>query len=190
MGNAAANQGSGFGWVGPLLLAALAAVLVIRLQDRGPQPGAAGDAGQPLPDLTLVEGWLNVPEGATREALATSFREGLVLVDCWATWCGPCRASLPHLANFKQAYGPKGVKLVGLTDEPAADVPKMERLIAATPGFDWPVAYGADDFMQRMRIQGIPTLILFDQGQAVWTGLGMGAVRDVQPVLDELLARQ
>jgi len=183
------KRNSGLGnW---LLAAALGAAVLVWLRAPNPANRLAGpeSGDSALPDLAQVEGWLNVPAGATAAALSEQFRNGLLVVDCWATWCGPCRAALPELARVHEAYRPRGVQFVGLTQEPAAALSKIEGVIGEVPGFTWPVGYGAGDFMDRMGIQGIPTLILFDQGRAVWAGLGAGAVDDLAAELDSRLAR-
>ncbi|MGH7729657.1 MAG: TlpA family protein disulfide reductase [Candidatus Eiseniibacteriota bacterium] len=38
-----------------------------------------------------------------------------VVIDFWATWCAPCRASMPHLARIQERYGPDGLVVIGLS---------------------------------------------------------------------------
>ena len=63
-----------------------------------------------------VEHW--VSQGNGKFEKVTKFEEGKVyVIEFWATWCGPCVASMPHLAELQQRFGAKGVQLVSISDE-------------------------------------------------------------------------
>lgn len=164
---------------GIALLACILAVIAWRLlQPLGAEsPVAVGTALPPM----RMDGWLNLPEGERFDPAGK-----LVVVDCWATWCGPCREDLPRMALIAADYRPRGVYFVGVTQETEVDVPKIKSLVAHTPGFDWPIGYGAYDFTNALRIRGIPTVILFGRdGKARWSGYGS---HGLEQALDEALA--
>lgn len=51
----------------------------------------------------------------------------VVIVDLWATWCGPCRQEIPHLVEMAKTYKSKGVEIIGLTNEnPTTDEQKVK----------------------------------------------------------------
>jgi len=84
-------------------------------------------------------------------------KDKFVLIDFWATWCGPCRASIPHLNSLQAKFKDKLV-VIGLTDEPLNTVKAMK-----SPQIEYAVA---TDTKARMlsaaQVQGIPHAILID----------------------------
>ena len=172
----------GIPWLGLLLFAAIVFLLVWR-GFRSPGGRAMPvAAGTPLPMLQ-VAGWLNTDAPPTRETL----KGRVVVVDCWATWCPPCRAEMPHLAKIAAGYQPLGVVFIGLTPEPAGDKAKIEQFIPTVDGFDWPVGYEAGLPIDQLGVPGFPTLIAFGpDGRAVWSAHSSG---DLPDVLDRLVGR-
>jgi thiol-disulfide isomerase/thioredoxin len=163
-----------------VLLAAAVAWLAACAPRNATAPPVA--PGTPMPRLE-VAGWLNLPPGESFDPTGK-----IVVVDLWATYCGPCRAEIPRLARIAAQYRPLGVEFIGLTDETERDLDRVRGFIDQTPGFDWPVGYGAIRFMAALNITRIPTVIVFGKdGRAIWSN---GGTFGLEAALDAALAKE
>ena len=90
-----------------VLLAALATTSCLR----------AAELGEPAAPLEIAE-WV---KGDAVDLAAVKGKK-IVVVEFWATWCGPCRTSIPHLTEMQQKFADRGVIFVGVSDETSAKV--------------------------------------------------------------------
>lgn len=97
------------------------------------------------------------------------------VVEFWATWCPPCKASIPHLTELAHKYKAAGVQFIGVTNEtPGA---ALDRFIKGMGHqMDYTVAVDEDGiaqegYMAAYRCTGIPTAFIVNrQGSIVWHG--------------------
>ncbi len=106
--------------------------------------------------------WIN-----TDDALELSALKGkVVVVEFWATWCGPCRTSIPHMNKLHDSWKDKNVVVIGLTDESPDAVQQFVRSseiryavgAGSLSGFD----YGVNSIPHAFVISG--------DGTVVWDG--------------------
>ena len=127
--------------------------------------------GQPLPKLSVQ--WLEKKPDTDGKPM---------IVEFWATWCPPCRESIPHLNEIYAKYKDKGLQVVGITDEARAKIIKFKKEV--------PIEYlvGLDvgeKYAKPFGIQGIPHAVLVDKsGKVVWEGHPM-SLKDSQ--IEEIL---
>ena len=145
---------------------------------------SAANLGDPAAALQIAE-WV---KGASVDIVAGKGKQVFV-VEFWATWCPPCRASIPHLTELQKKYKDKGVVFVGVSDETAAKVKpfveqmggKMDYTVALDKQHKTSAAY-----MGAYGINGIPHAFVIDkQGLVVWNGHPMDSL---DSVLDKVLA--
>ena len=139
----------------PVALAALAAgLLFMRLPDDGPL------VGEPAPDFTLE---VAAGEGAGADRVRLTDQRGqLVVLDFWASWCTPCRHSIPILNQVARELGPGGVRVFGVNAEGFA-TPRVGD-VARSWGIAYPVLHDPTAATQlAYEVSALPTILLLDR---------------------------
>ena len=113
-----------------------------------------------------------------------------VFLDFWATWCGPCRMSMPAVQKLHVEFGDR-VQVVGLNldDDPSAVGGFVQRM-----GVTYPILLaGGSGLEDRYGVSGIPSFLLLDkEGRAVdgWQGFHPDYANEWRRAFDQLLSEQ
>ncbi len=111
-----------------------------------------------------------------RDVDLSALRGKVVLVDFWATWCGPCRAEIPNIVATYEKYHAQGFEVIGISFDKAPDAAKpwksaktADEVAAFTVEnkMPWPQFYDGkywdNSFGQRFGIHAIPAMFLLDR---------------------------
>jgi thiol-disulfide isomerase/thioredoxin len=149
-----------FSLIGALLFSAQFIINDAHAQSSAGQPykkmWAKSFLDQKAPDF-VVEKWLS-EEPSTKGKF--------ILIDFWATWCGPCKKAIPELNHWHEKYS-KQMIVIGLSDETEVKVTAMK-----SPVINY---YSAIDTQKRLKstfaVSGIPHIVLIDpKGIVRWEG--------------------
>ena len=131
---------------------------------------------------------LKTLDGKT-ESLKQFHNKKVIIINFWATWCGPCRSEMPDFEKFYQAYKDRGVVIIGISvDTSTGDVRKFLRDVKVSypiyrdgPNGPWAKAYSGLPFLPM-------TVIYRGNGERVKTFIGPRTFDDLKEVVEPLLS--
>lgn len=177
-------------WLAPLALLACAltphcGIAQVGLEPAANQSQATLQVGAAAPKL-VVDHWLS---GEPVE----SFAPGRVyVVEFWATWCGPCIKSMPHLNELANRYADEGLVVIATTKTDESNTLDAIKNFASGPGKDYRFLYAACEgdaaykaYMEDAGQQGIPCSFVIDRdGKLAY----VGHPHDLDYVLERVMA--
>ena len=152
---------------------------------RRPAPAPVAPAPASIPTALIAERW---PDGGTY-ALSED-RGQVVLIDVWATWCEPCRVTLPLYQRLLAQHGARGLKVYAMSvDEDPRGIEPFLRSLNVT----LPVLHDTGGLVAEhvLHVERVPSLYLFDRRgnlRHVHEGIEPALEEAVQAELTALLA--
>ena len=122
------------------------------------------DVGDQAPDWTLED-------SKRKTHRLEDYRGELVLVDFWATWCGPCKRAMPGLQKLHRQYEKEGLNVIGINvweENPHEAVGYMQ-----SKRYDYQLLLRGDSVAKRYGVKGIPSYFLIGpEGEILYTARG------------------
>lgn len=131
--------------------------------------------GDPAPKLSISDWVKGSPVDPTKAK-----PEEVFVVEFWATWCGPCRTSMPHMSKMQEHFRDRGVTFIGISSEAKNTVEKFLK-----KGYDSKMRYTVaidsrnqtnKDWMQAAGQKGIPCAFVVKGGTIRWIGHPMSGL--------------
>ena len=175
-------------WIGAGVLFAIGTIAIhyevkVRLHQQGGgsvQEMGNVKVGQPAPDFSLQD-------LSDRPVTLASYRgQKLVLMDFWASWCGPCRMSMPGLQELQEKFKERGLEVLSVDQ---GDAPDLVRDFIGRKKYTFHVVLDREGQVgSQYGIKAIPALILVDKdGLVRWMRVGYSPHdTDLQQLLEIL----
>jgi thiol-disulfide isomerase/thioredoxin len=116
--------------------------------------------------------------------------KGYVLVlDFFATWCPPCRESIPHLLDLNRKYGKQGLQIMGFSLDEEGE--RVVKAFMAEKGITYPMAVIGDDVSADYGIRSIPTVYVINKKGVIverYMGYNDEIGRSMEALIKKLLA--
>ena len=160
-----------------LLFILIAAVSLASACSSGNEKSAGGSKPAPQFTLSSLDG---------KRVAMKDLSNKVVVIDFWATWCGPCREEIPHLNKLYSDFKGQGLEIVGISMDDGPDVVKD---FAREFRMEYPLVMGSDELAEQFGgILGLPTTFIIDRkGNIVKRFVGLPPAEELSRVVRELL---
>jgi peroxiredoxin len=148
------------------------------------QVDAAPKSGQPAPNFKVIS-----TSGQTISQ--ENYRGHVLILDFFATWCQPCRQSIPHLVEMNRKYGKQGLQILGISVGEEGE--RAVRSFTDEFRVNYPLALAGDSMTLDYGIRSVPVMYLVDKKGAIAEvnrGYNHEMARSVELSIKRLLAEK
>jgi thiol-disulfide isomerase/thioredoxin len=117
-----------------------------------------------------------------------SLNNSLVLVDFWATWCGPCVKSMPEVQKIHEKYGSKGLTVLGISIDERGAKAVTPFLNKSKVKFTYPILLDTKEAWKQWGVKVIPTVMLVKDGKIVHQWVGKISPKELEAAIVSNLA--
>jgi cytochrome c biogenesis protein CcmG/thiol:disulfide interchange protein DsbE len=163
-------------------LAVTAVLVALGASCSSTKPVEAAKGGKELktaPNFTLMDA-----DG--KSVKLSDYKGKVVLLDFWATWCGPCKIEIPWFIEFQRKYKDRGFTVLGVSMDEGWPIVKE---FAQEFKMNYPVVLGNDEVGQAFGgVEVLPTTFIIDkQGRIVNTHMGLVSKDEMEKQIEDLL---
>lgn len=115
---------------------------------------AAPRAGQQAPNFKVIT-------TSGQSVSQDNYRGHVLVLDFFATWCQPCRESIPHLVEMNRKYGKQGLYVLGLSAD--EDGERLVKAFAEEQRISYPVALAGETTLADFGVRSVPVMIVVDK---------------------------
>ena len=162
-------------------------VSAVSMQANKGERASSYSSTEELKDLPQIK--LQDLEG--KKVAADEMKGSILVLDFWATWCGPCLAEVPMLNKLQEKYAGKGVKVIGVTMA-SGDAKEVKPFIGRAK-MKYTVLMGDDDQAYDFNIIGFPTTYLVTRDLKIfrrYIGTGPKKAANMEADIEKLLEQK
>lgn len=166
---------------------AILAVLLVAIAPAWPPTAEAAQGSACDPQAEPANLDFTIKDINGRDVALSSYKGQVILLNFWATWCGPCRIEIPGFLELYREYQSQGFVVLGVSvDDP---VPAL-KTFAAELKMDYPilVGNGRDDVKNAFPLFGLPTTFIIGRDGAICSRhTGLALKEQIEPIIRSLL---
>jgi peroxiredoxin len=115
---------------------------------------AAPRAGKQAPDFKVVT-------TSGQPVSLDNYRGHVLVMDFFATWCQPCRLSIPHLIEMNRKYGKQGLQVLGMSAD--EDGERLVKSFAEERHINYPIALAGETALADYGVRSVPVMFVIDK---------------------------